>query len=65
MPSTEPASPLQELRGRLEEQGCQADARTVATAILAIAHSGRWFKSHQAVIDWIGQLALDVVNESS
>jgi hypothetical protein len=64
MSSTEPAS-LQELRGRLEEQGCQVDARTVATAILAIAHSGGWFKSHQAVIDWIGQLALDVVNESS
>jgi hypothetical protein len=33
----------------------------VAAAILGIAHSGQWIRNPQAMVEWVGQLALDMV----
>jgi hypothetical protein len=54
-------SALSELAQRLRDSGSDADPALVAAAILGIAHTGHWIRNPQAMVEWIGQLALDMV----
>lgn len=58
-----PASPLAELRARLRDQNIDIAPRALATILLEVAHAGEWIRNPKAMVEWMGQLALDVINE--
>lgn len=58
-----PASSLADLRARLRDHNVDIDPRAIATILLEVAHAGEWIRNPKTMVEWVGQLALDVINE--